>query len=279
MRIGVFDSGIGGLTVFAALDRAVPEHDLIYLGDTARVPYGTRSPRTVRRYALRVASYLHAQGADALVIACNTATAHALPTLRQAASLLNIPVRGVIEPGVQAALTAHRQGAIGIFATEGTIAGGTYQDALRRERPDLQIFPVACPLLVPLAEEGWTHGAVPRQVVEHYVGHLRETLDTAILGCTHYPLLRDTIAEVLPDVTLVDSAQATAEAIRRDLGPLVAGRGSRTYIVTDHVARFQTVGERFLGHRPEPVIAVDLPPAVSPFLELKGDSADEEMCS
>lgn len=267
MRIGVFDSGIGGLTVLAALDRALPEHDLLYLGDTARVPYGTRSPRTVRRYALRVASYLHAQGANFLVIACNTATAHALPALQAAGATVGVPVLGVIAPGVRAALDIHQHGAVGVLGTEGTISGGAYQGALRRERPEISIYPVACPLLVPLAEEGWTRGAVPTQVVDHYVGHLRGRIDTAILGCTHYPLLRETIGAVLPGVSLVDSAEATARAVREALGPRGPGQGSRRYVVTDHVERFVSVGERFLGHSPTPVTAVDLPPARAPFFD------------
>lgn len=265
MRIGVFDSGIGGLTVLSALADRLPEHDLLYLGDTARVPYGTRSPRTVVRYARRVASYLVDQGVEALVIACNTATAHALPDLREAADTLGMPVFGVIEPGVSAALAAHRQGAIVVLGTEGTVRGGAYQRALAAAEPALAIEAVACPLFVPLAEEGWTTGDVPRLVAERYLGHLRGRVDTAILGCTHYPLLTDVIAEVLPGVTLVDSAQATATAVRAALGPPTPGQGHRRFLVTDHVDRFQDVGARFLKARPEPVDWVDLPEARPPF--------------
>ena len=270
MRIGVFDSGIGGLTVLAALDRALPEHDLVYLGDTARVPYGTRSPLTVQRYARRVSSYLHSDGVHVLVIACNTATAHALPTLQAAGAKVGVPVFGVIEPGVSAALSAHRTGAVAVLGTEGTIRGGAYQRALATARPDLTVEAVPCPLFVPLAEEGWTDGEVPRLVAETYVSHLRGRVDTVILGCTHYPLLRGVLASVLPEATLVDSATATAEALREHLGPLQPGRGSRRYLVTDHVDRFQSVGARFLGRRPDPVTWVDLPEAAGPFAEPEG---------
>ena len=265
MRIGVFDSGIGGLTVLSALDRELPEHDLVYLGDTARVPYGTRSPRTVVRYARRVASYLVQHDVEALVIACNTATAHALEDLQAGASAIGMPVVGVIDPGVRTALDAHRSGSIVVLGTEGTIRGGAYQRALRAADPELVIEAVACPLFVPLAEEGWTHGEVPRLVAERYLGHLRGQVDTAILGCTHYPLLRDVIASVLPGVTLVDSATATASTVRALLGPATHGRGSRSFLVTDHVDRFRLVGTRFLGHEPDPVTWVDLPTATAPF--------------
>lgn len=265
MQIGVFDSGIGGLTVFDALDRALPDHSMIYLGDTARVPYGTRSPRTVIRYARRVASYLVDQGVDAIVIACNTATAHALEDLQAGAAEVGIPVFGVIEPGVRAALAAHREGAIVVLGTEGTVRGGAYQRALAAADPALRIEAVACPLFVPLAEEGWTTGSVPLQVAERYVGHLRGQVDTAILGCTHYPLLKAVLSQALPGVTLVDSAEATATAVRAAIGPAGPGEVVRRFLVTDHAERFQAVGERFLRTRPDPVDWVDLPAAGGPF--------------
>lgn len=265
MRIGVFDSGIGGLTVLAAMARTLPEHDLVYLGDTARVPYGTRSPETVVRYASRVASYLVQHDAEAIVIACNTATAYALPTLQRAGDAAGIPVFGVIEPGVEAAMAAHSTGAIAVLGTEGTVRGGAYQRALAARDPDLRVEAVACPLFVPLAEEGWTDGDVPRLVAERYIGHLRGTVDTVILGCTHYPLLREVIASVLPEVTLVDSATATADAVRAHIGSARPGEGHVRYLVTDHVERFRTVGALFLGADPDPVAWVDLPEAAPPF--------------
>lgn len=266
--IGVFDSGIGGLTVLAALRETLPGADLLYLGDTARVPYGTRSPETVKRYSLRVASWLHQQGdhqgVHALVIACNTATTHALPALEAAGAAAGVRVFGVVEPGVQAALEAHTTGAIAVLGTEGTIAGGAYQRALARVAPGVPIEAVPCPLFVPLVEEGWTDGEVPRLVAEQYLGHLRGRVDTAILGCTHYPLLRPILEEVLPGVALVDSASSTASAVHEALGLDGAG-GTLRFAATDHIARFQRVGAAFLGERPDPVEWVDLGPAVAPF--------------
>lgn len=264
MRIGIFDSGIGGLTVLAAMRAALPGHDLLYLGDTARIPYGTRSPLTVVRYSLRVASYLYQQRIDALVIACNTATTHALPALQAAGEALGLPVFGVVEPGVDAALASHKRGGIGVLGTPGTVHGGAYQDALRRRAPHLVVHAVPCPLFVPLVEEGWLRGEVPRLVAQTYVSHLRGKVDTVVLGCTHYPLLKEVISEVLPGVNLVDSAQATAAAVAARIGPGV-GRGAVEYMVTDNVERFQQVGALFLGEAPAPVAWVDLPPALAPF--------------
>jgi len=265
--IGIFDSGIGGLTVLAEVARALPGHDLVYLGDTARVPYGTRSPRTVIRYSLRVVSHLATMNVSAIVVACNTATTHALPALQEAGRLAGIDVFGVLDPGVRAALEAHRSGAIAVLGTEGTIRGRAYQLALARLAPEVSVEAVACPLFVPLAEEGWLEGEVPRLVAEAYLGHLRGSIDTAILGCTHYPLLVPILREVLPGVTLVDSATATARAVLEALGP-GTGAGSIRYLVTDHIDRFLKVGTRFLGQSPEPVEWVDLGPPTSPFAEL-----------
>lgn len=266
MRIGVFDSGIGGLTVLRAIRDTTPGHDLLYLGDTARIPYGTRSPITVVRYSLRVASYLVSEGIDALVIACNTATTHALPALREAADTLGIPVFGVVDPGVEAALAARKDGAIAVLGTPGTITGLAYQRAIAAHDPTIPVFAVPCPLFVPLVEEGWTDGEVPRLVAEQYLASLRGRADVAILGCTHYPLLVPTLARVLPGTTLVDSAQATAQAVLRAFGP-APGKGRVEYRVTDNMERFQDVGTRFLGETPTPVAWVDIGPASAPFTE------------
>lgn len=265
MRIGIFDSGIGGLTVLSAIRAAMPGHQLVYLGDTARIPYGTRSPITVIRYTMRVASYLVEEGVEALVVACNTATTHALPSLEAAGAAVGIPVFGVVEPGVRAALAAHRTGAIAVLGTSGTIHGGAYQQLLHRSAPHIDVRAVACPLFVPLVEEGWLGGQVPHLVAETYVGHLRGMIDTAILGCTHYPLLADTLADVLPGVTLVDSASATAETVLKALGPGDDPNAGITYLVTDNVQRFQEVGARFIGELPSPVEWVDLPAAKDAF--------------
>jgi glutamate racemase len=264
--IGIFDSGIGGLTVLAEVRRALPDRDLLYLGDTARVPYGSRSPETVARYSLRVASYLHDQGIDVLVVACNTATTHALPALQQAGNAVGMPVFGVIEPGVTAAMAAPTR-AIAVLGTEGTVRGGAYQAALRARAPGVEVLATACPLFVPLAEEGWIHGEVPRLVAEEYLGGLRGRVDTAILGCTHYPLLAGVIAAALPGVRLVDSAIATAESVRAALGAGDGRPGAVRYLVTDHVERFRHVGARFLGADPDQVQVVDIGPATGAFAD------------
>ena len=203
-------------------------HDLVYLGDTARIPYGTRSPRTVLRYTLGVASYLHQLQVDALVIACNTATTHALTTLRAAGERVDVPVFGVVEPGVRQALRVHRGRRR--RAGHGRHRGWRRLPA-RTEGPrtNVTVASVACPLFVPLVEEGWTSGSVPEQVAETYVGHLRGKADTVILGCTHYPMLRDVIQTVLPDATLVDSAQATADYVLEHIGP-GQGEGTVTFL-------------------------------------------------
>jgi len=271
--IGVFDSGIGGLTVLAALRRAMPQQDLLYLGDTARVPYGTRSGDTVIRYSLRVGSYLVDQGIHTLVIACNTATTFALPALQEACAPHNVRVFGVIEPGVDAALACHKNGTLAVLGTEGTIAGGAYEAALRERSPGLDVVTRACPLFVPLVEEGWLEGEVPRATAEAYLADLRGRVQTAILGCTHYPLLRATLQDALPNVTLIDSATATAAAVKQALehSGVPGGSGTTDFRVTDHLSRFQRVGERFLGTQPNPVTWIDLSEATGSFAMSSAD--------
>ena len=264
--IGVFDSGVGGLTVLAALRRRLPNADLLYLGDTARVPYGTRSPQTVHRYAARCASALHQRGISALVVACNTATAHALESLTQAGARTGIPVLGVVQPGVEAAARVS-QGRVAVIGTEGTVRAGTYQKALRALGFEVQAR--ACPLFVALAEEGWTEDSVALLVATRYLGDL--DADTVILGCTHYPLLQRVIQTVLPTARLVDSAEATANATATLLGE-VGGSGSTKFLVTDNLDRFRSVGFRFLGWAPEPVELVDLPDPSGPFSLQSGTS-------
>lgn len=261
LPIGVFDSGVGGLTVLAALRQRLPGEDLLYLGDTARVPYGTRSPETVVRYAERVAGHLLGRGIKALVVACNTATTWALPALQRTGEARGIPVVGVIQPGVQRALELTRNGHVAVIGTEGTIQGGRYAAQLRQARPDLRVEGVACPMFVALAEEGWVgDDPIARLAAERYLAALRGGPDTVILGCTHYPLLRAAIQAVLPGAVLVDSATATAD----DTASLLAARGllrerdaggRSRFLVTDNPDRFERVGRYFLDapHRPEVV--------------------------
>lgn len=265
MRIGIFDSGIGGLTVLSAMIDHLDGHEMIYLGDTARIPYGTRSPHTVIRYSLRVASYLWRQRVDAIVIACNTASTHALSLLQEAAGGVGIPVIGVIEPGVQAALAVHTSGAIAVLGTPGTIHGGAYQRRLAELAPDTEVIAKACPLFVPLVEEGWTAGAVPHLVARAYLEPLKGRVKTVILGCTHYPLLKAVIAQELPGATLVDSAIATATMLETSLGMGKTEDGSVIFKVTDNIERFCTTGARVLGYRPNPVEWVDLHDPDGPF--------------
>ncbi|MGZ4780127.1 MAG: glutamate racemase, partial [Thermoanaerobaculia bacterium] len=210
--IGVFDSGVGGLTVFREIARCLPHQSLIYLGDCARVPYGTKSPKTVVRYSLEAAQALVERGIEMMVVACNTATSAALPALQ---ARLSIPVIGVIEPGARAAVERTR-GSIGVIATEGTVKSQAYTKAIRALRPDVHVTESAAPLFVALAEEGWANTHVAREVAEIYLEPLIDSgIDTLVLGCTHYPILRGTIEMVVGDtVTIVDSAETTAQTVR-----------------------------------------------------------------
>jgi len=253
-RIGIFDSGVGGLTVQRALLEAVPAAGTVYLGDTARVPYGTKSAETVTQYSLRNARFLVRHDIDLLVVACNTASAVALPALR---AELRVPVLGVVDPGARAAARASRTGRIGVIGTQGTVASGAYQAAIRRERPDAEVIARACPLFVPLAEEGWTdpEDEVVRGIARRYLAPLREAgIDTLVLGCTHYPLLERAIAAELPGITLVDSAKAIAAEVRERLGAGGAESGEHRFFVTDAPEKFLAVAGRFLGR---PVAAAE----------------------
>jgi glutamate racemase len=255
--IGVFDSGIGGLTVLKALIERLPRESTVYLGDTARVPYGTKSAAVITRYSLNNARFLARSGIKALVVACNTASSVALEAL---AAELPIPVVGVIEPGAASVASVTRTGRVGVIGTYGTIASGAYQAAILRARPATTVITRACPLFVPLAEEGWIDGPVVEGVAKTYLGDLANSgIDALVLGCTHYPLLRAPIAAVLgPAVTLIDSAHATAESVAR----LFAERGlesrdghpTRRFFVTDSPERFAELGPRFLG---QPIAATD----------------------
>ncbi|MCC6143897.1 MAG: glutamate racemase [Candidatus Hydrogenedentes bacterium] len=250
--IGIFDSGVGGLTVLRRVREALPDEGILYLGDTARVPYGTKSRETVIRYARACARILTDRGIKMLVVACNTASAHAIDALRQD---LYIPVIDVVEPGARAAAQATGNGRIGVIGTAGTVSSGAYQDAIQAIAPGVQVFSKACPLFVPLAEEGWTTGEVPARVAETYLAELlQENIDTLVLGCTHYPLLHETIARVAgPAVTIVDSACETALVVRRIIDVMglhndfPAAREIR-FLVSDAPASFERIGRQFLGY-------------------------------
>ncbi len=261
--IGVFDSGVGGLTVLKALMQRLPAESTVYLGDTARVPYGTKSGEVVTRYSLACARALLEYDIKALVVACNTASAVALPALE---AQLSIPVIGVIIPGANAAAKATKTGRVAVIGTPGTIASGAYQAALRAASPALEVQVRACPLFVPLAEEGWTEGDVPTLVAQKYLrdGLLEDGIDTLVLGCTHYPLLASVIAQVAGShVQLIDSAKATVERLaqvleERGLSQVEGAKVERHYLVTDTPVRFIEVGARFLGQPLEGARQVDL---------------------
>lgn len=250
--LGVFDSGIGGLTVARALFERLPHESVIYFGDTARVPYGPKSPETVRRYSAEILGYLLQRGVKAVVVACNTSTAHALAHLQERSP---VPVVGVIEPGARAAVAATSSGAIGVIGTAGTIASGAYERAITALRPDARVFAQPCPLLVPLVEEGWFDHPAAELIVREYLAPLRGAgVDVLVLGCTHYPLLKPLLANVMgPGVTLVDSAEETARAVAAELEGrgLLAGAGSHEhwFVVSDDEPHFRKVGARFLGEK------------------------------
>lgn len=252
LPIGVFDSGVGGLTVLKAIQAALPNENLVYLGDTARLPYGTKSPVSIQRYATQAAALLRAQGIKLLVVACNTASAVALDALRE--SMAPLPVVGVVEPGAIAAVTAHPGGKHLVMATEATVRLGAYSKAIKSRDPQAEVREQACEMLVSLAEEGWSDGSIARAIVRRYLdeadGH---DPDTIILGCTHFPLLKETIREVAdPGVILVDSASTTANVVSAALESEKAmrvggGAGTLRLLATDGATRFARVGGQFLG--------------------------------
>jgi glutamate racemase len=214
--IGVFDSGTGGLTVVRAIRDILPNEDIFYIGDTARLPYGGKSRQTIERYSIEISGLLLAEGAKMIVVACNTASSLALPRLQE---LLKVPIVGVIAPGARAAIRETRAGKIGVIGTKSTILSGAYEKTIRALEPDIEVTSQACPLLVPLVEEAWLDDEVTRAVLERYLDPLIATgVDTLVLGCTHYPLLAGLIEEVAgPGIRLVDSAQNCAIAVRQSL--------------------------------------------------------------
>ena len=243
--IGVFDSGVGGLTVFREISRLLPSESLVYLGDSARVPYGTKSPQTVVRYSLEAAQHLVERGVKMMVVACNTATAAALPVLQQR---LAIPVIGVIEPGARAAV-AVTAGKIGVIATEGTVRSQAYTKAIKSLRPDVEVIESPAALFVALAEEGWANTHVALEVAEIYLSPLLDAgVDTLVLGCTHYPILRGTIEKVVGGkMRVVDSAETVARRVKELLPPSESnGRGEYHFLVTDAAERFRRIAGEFL---------------------------------
>jgi glutamate racemase len=255
--IGVFDSGVGGLTVFREIARALPRESLLYLGDSARVPYGTKSPQTVLRYAQEAAQHLLGRDIKMLVVACNTATAAALPDL---IASLKIPVIGVVEPGARAAVEK-TSGVVGVIATEGTVRSRAYTKAIKELAPDVEVIESAAPLFVPLAEEGWANTHVAREVAEIYLEPLIDAgIDTLVLGCTHYPILRGTIEQVVGDgVHIVDSAETTAATVKLALGnPTGTAHATRRFLVTDAEERFRRIAGEFLEQEIEHLELVSL---------------------
>jgi len=270
LPIGIFDSGVGGLTVYRALHEHLPNERFVYLGDTARVPYGTKSLATVERYAVENAQFLAAHGIKLLVVACNTASALALPAIRQA---LDIDAVGVIGPGARAAVASSSGKRIGVIATESTVQSGAYTQAIQKADPNAAVIERACPLFVPLAEEGWADEHVARSVAATYLKDLRSSIDTLVLGCTHYPILKSVIQEsVGAQVELIDSGEATAREVKSLLKEKgLAGASSGTgalerqlcddldhFYVTDAAERFARVAERFLGSKPARLEAVEV---------------------
>ena len=260
--IGIFDSGIGGLTVARAVYERLPYESTVYFGDTARVPYGPKSPETVRRYSLEILEWLLGQGVKAVVIACNTSTAHALETLQAQSP---VPVIGVIEPGARAAAAASRGGPIGVIGTAGTIASNAYARAIQRRRPEALVEQVPCPLFVPLVEEGWFEHSAAELIAREYLEPLRRTgVDTLVLGCTHYPLLKPLLQRVMgAEVRLIDSGEETAAVVeqvlrRTSLGGDPGAVASHRFAVSDDEARFRRVGARFIGSRMGPAEVVPL---------------------
>jgi len=270
LPIGIFDSGVGGLTVYRALHERLTNERFVYLGDTARVPYGTKSLATVERYAVENSRFLESHGIKLLVVACNTASALALPAIRNA---VEVPVVGVIEPGARAAVLAANGGQIGVIATEATVQSHAYAKAIASLDPSLSVIEKACPLFVSLAEEGWAESDVARIVASDYLSELKlKSVEAVVLGCTHYPILRKVIADAVGfDVKLIDSGEAAAGEVELLLDRMQLANETRIFkqerqlcddldhfYVTDAAARFAKVAERFLGSAPSILEAVEV---------------------
>ncbi len=261
--IGVFDSGLGGLTVLAELVKALPGESFLYFGDTARVPYGAKSRRIVQRYSEEVSDYLVGRNIKFLIVACNTATAHAEDILRARLAPKNIPVLGVIQPGVESLLARTKNRRVGVLATRSTTKSGEYVRRILERSPGTQVFTKACPLFVPLVEEGWTEKRITRLVIQEYLSELdREEVDTVVLGCTHYPLLKPAIREEFPNLHLVDSSEETARFAVRvlDEGSLRsdAATGSVRIELSDLTDQMNELEKLLAGLAIESVVEVNL---------------------
>jgi glutamate racemase len=259
--IGVFDSGIGGLTVVRELRRQLPAESIVYFGDTARVPYGNKSPETVIRYAVEASILLLEYKVKAIVVACNTASAHAVEHLKKKFS---IPVFGVIQPGVNRAVEVTESGKVLIIGTSGTVRSNAYQKKLIQAEREIEVFQQPCPLFVPLVEEGWLDNEITFSVIEKYLSPFRKKgIDTIILGCTHYPLLKPAIQQYWPEINLVDSGVETAKMLISELnGELLNGEsgkiGSCRFLVSDIAENFVDIGQMFLGTKMEHFQVLDL---------------------
>lgn len=256
LPIGVFDSGVGGLTVLRALRQQLPQESFLYLGDTARLPYGTKSPETIIYYAKQASQILINRGIKLLVVACNTASSLALPALQQ--TFPDVPIVGVLEPGAKAACATSKNGHIAVIATEATVNGGGYQEAIKKLRPDAKVIAQSCGLLVALAEEGWVDGPIAEAITKRYLepllnAHQNYNPDCLVLGCTHFPALFNTIQNIVGrKITVIDAAKTTAELVTQTLSQLNLQQpsphaGASKFLVTDAPLRFARVAKQFLG--------------------------------
>ncbi len=260
--IGVFDSGIGGLTVVKRLSSTLPKEDIVYFGDTARVPYGSKSNSTVIEYSFQDSKFLLSKNVKAIVVACNTSSSIALAELKK---VFSVPIIGMIEPGALSAIKATKNGRIGVIGTRATISNKAYSTQIKKINPEISIFEKACPLFVPLAEEGWIKHKATFEIAEEYLKELRDqNIDTLVLGCTHYPILSEVIQEVIGnDVELIDSGIASAESVkteldRYDLNTNKYSSGNQEFYVSDIPVKFKEVAEIFLGREISKVQKIDL---------------------
>ncbi len=256
-RIGIFDSGAGGLTVLNTLRMHIHNVDYFYLGDTARLPYGTKSADTIQRYTNQNVSFLLSKEVDAIIVACNSASAYSIPHLK---STQSIPVFGVIEHGAERAVELTNNKKIGIIGTRATISSGAYQRKIKNKNPEIEIYALAAPMLVPLVEEGWIEGQITEDIINEYTSPLlAEGIDTLILGCTHYPMLRDTIQQVVGDVQLVDSAEPIKDYFQNNFDFDTGQTGITQVFVTDSLENFKSQGKRFNLAEVNHIEHIDLP--------------------